>query len=290
MRLFFLLLATLCLIAPARAGQALAGRQGDHFFTASDGTRLHYWQAGPPGAPTVVFIPGWTMPGWIFNLQAAAFSGAYQVVEFDPRGQGYSEIAPGGYNQDRRGDDIADLLTQLGPRPVVLVGWSLGVLDTLAYIHTHGDARVAGLVLIDNSVGENPAPLPQRLPPRRRPPVSHATYMAAFVRGMFHKPVPPGYLNALTAAALRTPEADAALLLNYPVPRSYWREAIFATGKPVLYVVRPGLAGQADNLLRDRANTDIAIYTDAGHALFVDDAAPFDALLERFLVRTVWPQ
>ena len=290
MRLFVVLLAVLCLVAPAHAGQPLAGRPGDNFFTASDGTRLHYWQAGPPGAPILVFVPGWTMPGWIFNLQAKAFSGAYQVVEFDPRGQGYSEVAPGGYNQDRRGDDIADLLTQLGPRPVVLVGWSLGVLDTLAYIHGHGDARVAGLVLIDNSVGETPAPLPPRLPPRRRLPGSRDTSMATFVRGMFRKPVPPDYLNALTQAALRMPEADAELLLNYPVPRSYWREAIFATAKPVLYVVRPGLTGQADHLLRDRPNTDIAIYADAGHALFVDDAAQFNALLQHFLTRTVWPQ
>lgn len=286
MRLFALLLATLCFVSPAFAGPG-----GDNFFTASDGTRLHFWQAGPPRAHTIVFIPGWTMPGWIFNLQAGAFSRSYQVVEFDPRGQGYSEIAPGGYNQDRRGDDIADLITQLGARPVVLVGWSLGVLDTLAYIHTHGDARVAGLVLVDNSVGENPAPLPgPRLPPRRRPTISHDAYMAAFVRSMFHKPQPPEYLAALTQAALRTPEADAAALLNYPVPRSYWREAIFSTARPVLYVVRPGLAGQADNLLLDRPNTDIAIYTDAGHALFVDDAAQFNALLQRFLARTVWPQ
>ena len=50
----------------------------------------------------------------------------------------------------------------LGPRPVLLVGWSLGVLDALAYVHTHGDAALAGLVLVDNSVGEEPAPVPRR--------------------------------------------------------------------------------------------------------------------------------
>ena len=44
--------------------------------------------------------------------------------------------------------------------PVLLVGWSLGVLDALAYLHAHGDAAVAGLVLVDNSIGEEPPPPP----------------------------------------------------------------------------------------------------------------------------------
>ena len=38
------------------------------------------------------------------------------------------------------------------------MGWSLGVLDSLAYVSAHGDDRLAGLVLVDNSVGEEPAP------------------------------------------------------------------------------------------------------------------------------------
>ena len=283
MRLVLLLLAFACL---ARAAAAAT----DGFFMTSDGVRLHYLQAGPAGAPTIVFIPGWTMPGWIFSPQIRAFSPYYHVIAFDPRGQGISDIAPSGYNQDRRGQDIAELLARLGPRPVLLVGWSLGVLDTLAYVHAHGDAGVAGLVLIDNSVGENPAPPPPRLlPPAHGPILSHAAYMRAFVAGMFRTRQSALYLNNLTEAALRTPAADAALLLRYPVPRSYWREAVFATGKPVLYVVRPGLAGQADNLLRDRPNTDIAVFNGAGHALFVDDAARFDALMQHFILTAVWP-
>ncbi len=65
---------------------------------------------------------------------------------------------------------------------------------------------------------------------------------------MFREPQPPAYLDRLTDATLRTPEWAARALLSYPVPRSYWREAIYSTAKPVLYVVRPGLAAQAENL------------------------------------------
>jgi microsomal epoxide hydrolase len=113
--------------------------------------------------------------------------------------------------------------------------------------------------------------------------------MRAFVASMFHTPQSQAYLNRLTEAALRTPAPDAALLLAYPVPRSYWKAAIFSTDKPVLYVVRPHLAGQANNLLADRPDTTIEIYPNAGHALFVDEAPQFNALMARFLVTSVWP-
>jgi microsomal epoxide hydrolase len=278
-RLLLLLLIALAWPRPAPADDA--------YVLSSDGIRLHYTVTGPPNAKTIVFIPGWTMPAWIFAPQIAYFSQTYRVIAFDPRGQGGSQIASTGYNPARRGADIADLLAQLGPRPVVIVGWSLGVLDTLAYIHQDGDARIAGLVLIDNSVGENPPPAPRRYVPE--PARNHAAYMRAFVAGMFRTRQSPAYLARLTAATLVTPACDAAALLRYPVPRSYWREAIFSTTTPVLYVVRPGLRGQADNLRRDRPDTQIAIFTHAGHALFVDDAKQFNALMANFLVHQVWP-
>jgi microsomal epoxide hydrolase len=283
-----LLLVFLAAAAPAPAQQTAISVHS-RSFESSDGVRLHYLDSGPPNAHTIVFVPGWAMPAWIWAAQIEAFSHTYHVIAFDPRGQGESEIAPSGYEPIRRGDDIGELIARLGPAPVVVVGWSLGVLDTLAYIHTHGDARIAGLVLVDNSVGEEPAPAPG---PRQRshaPPVAHATFMARFVRSMFRTPQSPDYLEQLTEAAMRLPEPDAAKLLNYPVPRTYWREAVYSTSKPVLYVVRPWLAGQAENLARHHPAAQSEIFADAGHALFVDDAQRFNAVMDDFLRREIWP-
>ena len=53
--------------------------------------------------------------------------------------------------------------------------------------------------------------------------------------------------------------------------------------------MRPGLAGQAGNLQRNRPDTETAVFSDAGHALFVDDAARFDTLMQDFIQRHVWP-
>jgi len=268
-----LLVTSLCHLAQA----------ADHSFTTTDGVRLHYIETGPAAATTLVFIPGWTMPAWIFTPQIQAFQQRYHVVALDPRGQGDSDVPASGYDQSRRGEDIADLLARLGPRRVVLVGWSLGVLDTLAYVHTHGDQGFAGLVLIDNSVGENPPPPAPRKPAHKAPRQTHEAFMAEFVRSMFRRPQPPDYLQRLTQAALRTPEAVANRLLAYPVPRTYWKEAVYATSKPVLYIVRPKLAGQAGNLAAHHPAAETVVIPDLGHALFVDDPIRFDSLLQRFL-------
>lgn len=284
-RLITLALLLLLLATPALAQTATY----DRYFVTSDEVRLHYLEAGPSTGHTIVFVPGWTMPAWIWQPQILAFARRFHVIAFDPRGQGDSEAPTTGYVPNRRGQDIAELIAHVEPVPVVLVGWSLGVLDTLAYVHTHGDLKVAGLVLVDNSVGEDPPP-PPRVPHRPEPPLPRPMAMHRFVAGMFRHPQSQAYLDQLAEATLHTPEQASRALLSYPEPRTYWRDALFSTGKPVLYIVRPGwLSEQAANLARDRPGTQIAVFTDAGHALFVDDAARFNALLDGFLTRTVWP-
>src|SRR5580692_4699488 len=149
-------LLSLLLACPAAAEGGFPAQ--NRFFVTSDGVRLHYLEAGPRSGHTIVFVPGWTMPAWIWEPQIRTFAQRYHVVAFDPRGQGDSDAPASGYEPGRRGQDIAELIANLEPVPVLLVGWSLGVLDTLAYVHAHGDLNVAGLVLVDNSVGEEPPP------------------------------------------------------------------------------------------------------------------------------------
>jgi non-heme chloroperoxidase len=265
------------------------------YFTTSDGVNLHYIDAQPAGGDpsdhVLVLVPGWTMPAWIFGPQITYFDRFCRVIAFDPRGQGDSEVPAHGYTAGRRGQDIAELLNALGVPKVVLLGWSLGVLDSLAYVEAHGAERLSALVLIDNSIGENPPPRPEPVPRygrRRHGPAPYPVVMAAFVRAMFHRPQPPEYLDRLTATCLITPEPAARALLDYRVPRTVWRNAVYSAGVPILYCVRPGLAGQAQNLARNDSQAETVIFPHSGHALFVDNAPRFNAVLADFLRERVW--
>jgi microsomal epoxide hydrolase len=277
---------TAAVAAPAFVGASRS-------FRTSDGVNLHYIDAMPASGAgsdhVLVFIPGWTMPGWIFSPQLTYFARYCRVIALDPRGQGDSEIPASGYTAERRGQDIAELLAVIGQRKVVLVGWSLGVLDSLAYVAAHGGGRLSALVLIDNSIGENPPPRAEPEPRGRyHKPLPYPTRMRAFVRGMFRTPQSQAYLDRLTATCLITPEPAARALLNYQVPRIFWRNAVYAAGVPILYCVRPHLSGQAANLARNDPDAECVLFDDAGHALFVDDAARFNAVLANFLRQKVW--
>lgn len=276
------LIAMLC-------GSAAIASAADMQFRTSDGVRLHVIDKGPAGAPTMVFVPGWTMPAWIFGPQIDYFARRYHVVALDPRGQGDSEVPERGYDYRRRGQDVGELIAALGNKPVVLVGWSLGVLDCLAYVQQTGDFAVAALVLIDNSVGEEPAPVASRGPRVAGPRLPREETMRRFVSGMFRTPPGAAYLQQLTEYALRTPASAAAQLSNYQVPRTFWRDALYTVRKPVLYVVRPRFAEQAANVEAHDPLAEISVFATAGHALFVDEAGRFNALMESFIRRRVWP-
>jgi microsomal epoxide hydrolase len=228
------------------------------------------------------------MPAWIFQAQIADFSRNWHVIALDPRGQGDSDIAPTGYRQDRRGQDIAELIRHTSASPVLLIGWSLGVLDSLAYVHSYGDSAIAGLVLVDNSVGEDPPPAAPHRPVHPSRHLTRDEMMRDFVQSMFEKPQSSAYLERLTDVCLRTPPHIAEELLSYPVPRTYWKQALYSTNHPVLFVVTPRLAGQAANLMQHDPSAEAVVLRGVGHALFVDDAQGFDALVRDFVRRRVW--
>ena len=232
------------------------------------------------------------MPAFIWTRQIETFSAGWRVIALDPRGQGQSQVAADGYEPVRRGRDIAELIDHLGVDKVVLVGWSLGVLDALAMIAAGGAPRVAGLVLVDNSVGEGPAPT---RPPasvakagRARPTCDEAL-MRQFVAGLFVTAQDAAFIQALTQATLITPKWAADRLRRYDVPRVFWKTTLYATQMPVLYVVRPRWRAQAESVVRNHPQAETSIFEGAGHALFVDEPERFNALVLDFLHRRVWP-
>lgn len=258
----------------------------DGYFKTSDGVRLHYLSAGH--GPTLVFIPGWTMPAEIWAPQLEYFARDYRVVALDPRSQGRSEIAKTGHEPVRRARDIHELLEAIQAKSAVLIGWSLGVLEALAYTDAFGSARLNALVLVDNSIGEDPPPSSDPTFLTRLRKDRHAT-VERFVRNMYKTPQDEDYYRRITAAALKTPVETSVALLSYRNPREYWRQLAYDTPLPTLYAVTPRLRGQAENFKRRKPEARIEVFETAGHALFVDEAGRFNALLDDFLLTALAP-
>jgi len=168
------------------------------------------------------------------------------------------------------------VLESLGGRPggTVLVAWSLGVLEALHYVYRHGSGRLRSLVLVDNSIGEPPAPRGSDFIERLRR--SRETTVEGFVRTMFARPPAPSLIEDARRSALRMPLESSIALLSYPLPRTHWRDIVHGFDRPLAYLVTPRLRGQSEALRRVRPRARVEVFEDAGHALFVDAAERFN--------------
>src|SRR5215831_8877890 len=138
------------LVCIAAGPGVLAQATKSGFIKTSDGIRIHYLEAGS-GRP-IVLIPGWTMPGWIWQQQIDEFSARYHVIAVDPRSQGESDKPTFGHLPETRARDYKELVDQLGLKQPVLIGWSMGCGELLSYVEQFGADGISGLVLVDGII------------------------------------------------------------------------------------------------------------------------------------------
>ncbi|WP_018684811.1 alpha/beta fold hydrolase [Actinokineospora enzanensis] len=106
--------------------------------------------AGDPARPPIVLVHGWAQSGgcWAAQFDDPELCRAHHLIAFDLRGHGDSDIPADGYGDAAVwADDLAAVLAFAGA-PAVVVGWSYGGLVITDYLRAHGDAGLAGLVLV----------------------------------------------------------------------------------------------------------------------------------------------
>jgi microsomal epoxide hydrolase len=272
--LVFLLLTALSLVAaPWKEG----------YIRTSDGVRLHYLTAGT--GPSIVLQPGWAMPAEIWEPQIRALSKTFRVVAIDPRSQGKSGRTSDGLYPNRRAQDIREVIDKLRLAPAVLVGWSLGATEVMAYVDQFGTAGLRGIVLVDGVVGREVslATVATYRSWMEEVQTKRAESTTEFVRDMYKTPQSDAYLKKITAAALRVPTSSAVLLLlNAYVIGKDLRPALARIDKPLLYVATPAMKSQVEMLRETMPAARIEMFENAGHALFVDEAGRFNKLLAEF--------
>ncbi|HVS87731.1 MAG TPA: alpha/beta hydrolase [Candidatus Acidoferrum sp.] len=279
-----LLLTPFLLFSSALTTFAAGTEVKDGFFTTSNGVRLHYLEAG--SGPGIVFEPGWSMPAWIWDAQIRYFAGHFHVVALDPRSQGDSDKPSSGNHPERRAQDINELFEHLKLSPVVLVGWSLGVPELLAYAEQYGGSRVRAYVLVDGLAWNkhDPAFITSMLGMYRQLQTNRRDFTEKFVRSMYKKPQTDDYIERVVTASLKMPTDSAVAASVSSISRADWRPAIAKLDRPVLVVCQTAMKSVAADLIASLVpSTRVELFDDAGHALFVDDATRFNAVLEDFL-------
>jgi microsomal epoxide hydrolase len=255
-------------------------------FQTSDGVTLSVLETGrehsDPAKVTIALLTGWSMPAAIWQKQLADFGQTYHTLALDPRGQGESAVPAQGYTAERRATDLREFLAPLSN--VLLIGWSLGAIESLQYVYMFGADKLAGMILVDSSVGEEPAPSGEGtfLKSLRE---NRAANLESFVRAIFSTPQPESEIQNLLRGAQRMELENSIALLSYPFVRTHWKEIAHAFKKPLLYIVTPQFEEQARNLQKNRPGTQIEIFKDAGHALFVDEPERFNATVRAFAAK-----
>jgi pimeloyl-ACP methyl ester carboxylesterase len=113
------------------------------------GMRLHYVDWGTAGLPPILFLHGGGLTARTWDLVCLALRDSSHCFALDQRGHGDSEWSPGlEYDTAAHVGDIEALIECLALGRPVLVGQSMGALNSLAYAAGHAD-DVAGLVLVD---------------------------------------------------------------------------------------------------------------------------------------------
>src|SRR5580698_1732515 len=322
-RLFLLTVAALAVVcavaifAGAAAAAAKEKKPGERsgFVTTSDGVKIHYIEAGKlatsPSAqignpmpkdaviekgeigvsaghkfPSILFVPGWTMPAWIWQKQIDYFSRDYRVVAMDPRSQGDSSQTNDGLYPGARARDIKAVVDQLHLAPVVIVAWSMAVVETMAYVDQFGTGDFAGLILVDNDAGGRaPADAEQEFGLLKGVLQDRKNAANGFIRHLnFKKPHPEDYVNKVVQASLQVPTNTAvALLVGYFV--ADYRPVLPKIDKPVVVcAAKSGYMSTIVAMQKNIPNSKLEIFEGDGHALFVDDPDKFNALVEDFLL------
>jgi len=119
-----------------------------HHVLAGD-TRLHYLDWGGKSRRDVLFLHGGGLNAHTWDVVCLGLREEFRCIALDQRGHGESEWSAGmDYSTGAHVRDIERFVDAIGLENFVLVGMSLGGLNSIEYAARHSD-RLEALVLVD---------------------------------------------------------------------------------------------------------------------------------------------
>ena len=120
----------------------------DHTLTLG-GLNFHYLDWGAAGKPPFVLLHGGAQTAHSWDDFAPVVRTDYHVYALDQRGHGDSDWAPDGdYHRTTHCKDVAAFVSTLDMGPHLLVGLSMGGINSITYTARYPE-RVRALVIVD---------------------------------------------------------------------------------------------------------------------------------------------
>ena len=255
----------------------------------TDGTSLYYETHG--SGPAVVFAHGAGGNHLSWWQQVPHFRDRYTCVVFDHRGFGQSLDPRPPEERPRFDEDLAALIDHLNLADVRLVAQSMGGWTCLGYTVTHPE-RVRALVMADTAGGLTSPELQAARQAARERVGEQSLATGAYSEGFRQRDPTCAFLYDGIRAL--NPPREVSLGTGTPVNRlSVSAEEAAALTLPVLFIegeddvlIPPEVIGVAQGLI---PGARLAMVTDAGHSVYFERPAEFNALVDAFFAEVASP-
>ena len=128
-------------------------------FADNDGVKLAYERDGVSDGDTVVFVCGLGYGTWMWNWQRAQLAEEYDLILWDNRGAGDSDVPDGPYTVPDMAADLEAVLEDAGVEAAHVVGASMGGMISQQYVLDYDRAETVSL-LCTTPGGPDEVPIP----------------------------------------------------------------------------------------------------------------------------------
>jgi pimeloyl-ACP methyl ester carboxylesterase len=256
------------------------------------GADLYFEEHG--SAPeAIVFAHGCLLSCRQFDGPLATLRDRYRCVAFDFRGQGQSEVTPGGYDMDSLTEDVAGLIRALGCSPCHFVGCSMGGFVGMRLGVRHADL-LRSLTLVGSSAAPEPSAWRFRL-----------LCWAAWIFGVravtpwvmpvqfgpdfLHEPQRGDERRTWFERIAGMSRCGATRSAGGVISRPDFSGQLSQVGVPTLIVVgeedRATPVEEAQRMHRSIAGSELVVVPQAGHAVTIEQPAAVSLAIRQFLER-----
>ncbi len=252
------------------------------------------------GSPTIVFVHGFACARSDWRHQVAHLRGRYETVAVDIGGHGTTPGTEAHERIETHGQDVANLLVELGIERAVLVGHSMGcriVVDAA----TKAPSRVAGIIQVDGSRLGAAGSTAHEERRKRIAEIGYRAFMEPFFVQMFLPGADRAISQPIVDRATAMPEKLAGNLFpNIGRWDAEHFDAAFSSLRVPLMAVQstymtaegkraPMTTGQTtaylDNVKSLVSHARIEVIAGVGHFPQIEKAAEVNSLIDDFLAQ-----